>query len=82
MVLEPTTEEDIEADLAETEPGRVVTTAKVEQYRLIVQAKHRSGDAWSVAGVKGLLEHGTNRPFAASRLADLRNRYLQVTPLV
>lgn len=79
VVLEPATEEDIEADLAETEPGRVVTTAKIEQYRLIVQAKLRSGDAWSVAGVKGLLEHGTNRPSAASRLADPRNRYLLVT---
>jgi hypothetical protein len=79
VVLEPATEEDIEADLAETEPGRVVTTAKVEQYRLIVQAKLRSGDAWTVAGLKGLLEHGTNRPSAASRLADQRNRYLLVT---
>ncbi len=79
VVLEPATEEDIEADLAETEPGRVVTTAKIEQYRLIVQAKLRSGDAWSVAGVKGLLEHGTNRLSAASRLADPRNRYLLVT---
>src|SRR3990167_1554367 len=79
VVLEPASEEDIEADLAETEPGRVVTTAKVDQYRLIVQAKLRSGDAWSVAGGKGLLEHGTNRPSAASRLADPRNRYLLVT---
>lgn len=79
VVLEPATEEDIEADLAETEPGRVVTTAKVDQYRLIVQAKHRSGDAWSVAGVKRLLEHGTNRPSAASRLADPQSRYLLVT---
>ncbi|MHC3435930.1 hypothetical protein [Delftia lacustris] len=79
VVLEPATEEDIEADLAETEPGRVVTTAKVEQYRLIVQAKLRSGDAWSVAGVKGLLDHGTNRLSAASRLVDPLNRYLLVT---
>lgn len=79
VVLEPTTEEDIEADLAETEPGRVVTTAMVEHYRLIVQAKLRSGDAWSVAGVKGLLEHGTIRPSAASRLVDPKNRYLLVT---
>lgn len=79
VVLEPVTEEDIEADLAETEPGRVVTSAEFEHYRLIVQAKLRSGDAWTVAGVRGLLEHGTNRPSAASRLADPRNRYLLVT---
>lgn len=79
VVLEPASEEDLEADLAETEPGRVVTTANVEQYRLIVQAKLRSGDAWSVAGVKGLLEHGTNRTSAASRLADPQSRYLLVT---
>lgn len=79
VVLEPATEEDIEADLAETEPGRVVTTANVKQYRLIVPAKNRSGDAWAVAGVKGLLQHGTNRPSAASRLVDPLNRYLLVT---
>lgn len=79
VVLEPATEEDIEADLAEAEPGRVVTTAKVEQYHLIVQAKFRSGDAWSVSGMKELLEHGTNRPSAASRLTDPQNRYLLVT---
>lgn len=29
LVLEPATEEGIEADLAETEPGRVITTAKM-----------------------------------------------------
>lgn len=79
VVLEPASEEDIEADLAETEPGRVVTTATVDEYRLIVQAKLRNGDAWSVAGVKGLLEHGSNRPSAASRLVDPQNRYLLVT---
>ena len=79
VVLEPASEEDIEADLAETEPGRVVTTATVEEYRLIVQAKLRNGDAWSVAGVKGLLEHGSKRPSAASRLVDPQNRYLLVT---
>lgn len=79
VTLEPATEEDIEADLEAAKPGGVVTIAEVEQYRLIVQAKLRSGDAWSVAGVKRLLEHGTNRPSAASRLGDLRNRYLLVT---
>ncbi|MBC9114606.1 hypothetical protein [Stenotrophomonas maltophilia] len=79
VVLEPATEEDIEADMEEAQPGSVVTTAEVEHYRLIVQAKLRSGDAWSVAGVKRLLEHGKSRPSAASRLGDLRNRYLLVT---
>lgn len=79
VILEPATEEDLEADLEEAQPGGVVTTAEVEHYRLIVQAKLRSGDAWSVAGVKRLLEHGKNRPSAASRLAEPRNRYLLVT---
>ena len=79
VTLEPASEEDIEADLAEAEPGRVVTTATVDDYRLIVQAKLRNGDAWSIAGVKGLLEHGSKRPSAASRLMDLQNRYLLVT---
>lgn len=79
LVLEPASEEDIEADLAETEPGRVVTTVKLDGYRLIVQAKLRSGDAWTVAGLKALLEHGVARPSAATRLVDAKNRYLLVT---
>lgn len=33
--LEPATEEDIEADLTETEPGRLATNVAVDGYRLV-----------------------------------------------
>lgn len=79
LVLEPASEEDIEADLAENEPGRLTSTAALDGYRLIVQAKLRGGDAWTVAGVKALLEHGDSRPSAAKRLKEDKSRYLLVT---
>jgi hypothetical protein len=79
LVLEPATEEDIEADLTEFEPGRITSTAALDGYRLIVQAKLRTGDAWSVKAVKALLEHGEARASAAKRLEDPRARYLLVT---
>jgi hypothetical protein len=49
LVLEPASEEDIEADLAENELGRLTSTAALNGYRLVVQAKLRSGDAWMVS---------------------------------
>src|SRR5690606_33913390 len=64
---------------AETEPGRLTSTAHLDGYRLIVQAKLRSGDAWTVAGFKALLQHGEARPSAANRLEDPKARYLLVT---
>jgi hypothetical protein len=79
LVLEPASEEDIEADLGENEPGRLTSTAAVDGYRLIVQAKLRGGDAWTVPRVKALLEHGAARPSAAKRLKDEKSRYLLVT---
>jgi hypothetical protein len=78
LVLEPALEEDVEANLGENEPGRLTSSAALDGYRLIVQAKLRSGDAWTVAGVKALLKHGDARPSAAKRLEDERTRYLLV----
>lgn len=79
LVLEPASEEDIEANLDENEPGRLTSTATLDGYRLIVQAKLRGGDAWTVAGVKALLQHGNARPSAAKRLEEERVRYLLIT---
>lgn len=79
LVLEPASEEDIEGDLADNEPGRLTSIAMLDGYRLIVQAKLRGGDAWTVAGVKALLKHGDARPSAAKRLEDPKARYLLVT---
>lgn len=78
--LEPATEEDIEADLTETEPGRLATNVAADGYRLVVQAKLRSGNAWSVAGINALLKHGgARRLSAARRLAAPNLRYLLIT---
>lgn len=79
LVLEPASEEDIEADLEEYEPSRLTSTAVLDGYRLIVQAKLRGGDAWTAAGVKALLKHGETRPSAAKRLEDAKSRYLLIT---
>lgn len=78
--LEPSSEEDLEAELTDYEPGRVATSVMLDSYKLIVQAKLRSGDAWTVKGINRLLEHGsTTRPSAANRLAASNARYLLVT---
>lgn len=80
IVLEPASQEDLEADLAEYEPGSVTGTLAVGGYRLVVQAKLRSGDAWTVKGVLALLKHGSDRRQPAiERLADPQARYLLVT---
>lgn len=81
--LEPASEEDIEADLADDEAGPVVSKAGLaaagKPYRLVVQAKLRSGDPWSVSDVNRLLEHGERRMPVAARLKDSDIRYLLVT---
>jgi len=79
LILEPPSEEDIEADLAANEPSLLTSTAILNGYRLIVQAKLRGGDAWSVASVKALLKHGERRPSAVKRLEDSKARYLLIT---
>src|ERR1700722_2470411 len=58
LILEPASQEDLEGDLEEFEPGRVTSAVPMSDYRLVVQAKLRTGDAWTVDGIKALLEHG------------------------
>ncbi|ANI34669.1 hypothetical protein AA098_14735 [Pseudomonas sp. JY-Q] len=78
--LEPASEEDIEAQLLDDEPGRVSTLAGMDDYTLVVQAKLRSGDAWTMKGVSRLLNHGSpTRPSAAARLSNPKIRYLLIT---
>lgn len=78
--LEPGTEEDIEAQLADEEPGRVATRVELPNYTLVVQAKLRGGDAWTVNGFNRLLKHGSEtRLSAAQRLTSSSTRYLLVT---
>ncbi|WP_429227312.1 hypothetical protein [Inquilinus ginsengisoli] len=80
MVLEPATQEDLEATLAYSEPGRLVNRVSMTSYTLIVQAKRRSGDAWTPTTLKTLLTHGgEKRVSAADRLKKANCRYLLVT---
>lgn len=80
LVLEPASQEDIEADLQDHEPSRVISEISTQGYKLVVQAKLRGGDAWTVRGIKSLLQHGSeNRVSAAKRLASPAVRYLLVT---
>lgn len=80
LVLEPSSEEDIEANLQEFEPSHVTGNAQLGSYQLVVQVKLRTGDAWTASGIKALLEHGSDtRASAATRLANSGVRYLLVT---
>lgn len=79
MFLEPASQEDLEAELEEFEPGIVTGDATLTSYRLVVQAKLRTGDAWTVANIQELLRHGKRRTSARDRLRDLSVRYLLVT---
>lgn len=84
-VLEPISQEDLEAELQgtveEDEPGSVITTSQIGGYRLIVQAKLRTGDAWTASGLRGLLTHGGKVRKSAAELLqqDPSARYLLVT---
>lgn len=80
VTLEPVSQEDLEADLEEFEPGRATTVVSTGGYRLVVQAKLRTTDIWGVSGIKNLLEHGSEeRDSAAARLKDPKVRYLLIT---
>ena len=80
IVLEPNSQEDLEAELEENEPGRSVSMLDLGSYTMIVQSKLRTGNAWTVSGINGLLNHGSeNRPSAFSRLSKRDVRYLLVT---
>ncbi|KQT04581.1 hypothetical protein ASG42_23310 [Rhizobium sp. Leaf391] len=80
LILEPASQEDLEVELKDAEPGRLTSKTDLDGYTLVVQAKRRTGDAWTVAGIKSLLKHGSeNRPSAATRLKNPSIRYLLVT---
>ena len=80
MTLEPASEEDLEADVADSQPGRVVSSIHLEGYTLIVQAKRKTTDNWTPTTLKTLLDHGSDtRISAAERLKVAKNRYLLVT---
>ena len=79
--IEPATQEDLETDVDNDDaPGRLTSGAVLESHRLVVQAKLRSGDAWTESGLRKLLEHGgPRRRSAVDRLQNCEARYLLVT---
>jgi len=80
LVLEPASQEDLEATLSDAEPGRLVSHVPMTGYTLIVQAKRRGGDAWTPTTLKSLLKHGSDtRISATERLKNVGARYLLVT---
>lgn len=80
LELEPASQEDLEAELADTVPSRLVSRVPMKGYTLIVQAKRRGGDAWTPSTLRTLLKHGSdNRKSAAERLKNPDARYLLVT---
>lgn len=80
LTLEPASQEDLEATVADTEPGCVVSRASIDDYTLTVQAKRHGGDAWTPTKLKALLKHGSDtRISAAERLKTASARYLLVT---
>lgn len=80
LILEPVSQEDVEAQLAEHETGPVISKVALDGYRLLVQAKLRNGDAWTAKGLATLLAHGgKKRKSAVEHLADTNTRYLLVT---
>lgn len=81
--LEPCSEEDLEAQLADDEPGHAATRVGLDNYILVVQVKLRGGDAWTISGINKLLKHGSpTRQSAAQRLSDPKIRYVLVTSAV
>jgi hypothetical protein len=79
LILEPATQEDLETELEEFEPGVATGSAPVASYKLVVQAKLRAGDAWTVANINALLRHGKRRTSVRERLKDPSVHYLLVT---
>ena len=80
LVLEPATQEDIEGSLEEFEPGSVTGEVRLRQSKLVVQAKLRSGNAWTIKTLQTLLEYGgKKRVPATERLKDPQVHYLLVT---
>ena len=79
--LEPESNEDIEATICdEHAPNGTVALEHLDGYTLVVQAKLRTGDAWTEKGLRKLLGHsGRNRRSAVQRLSSSGVRYLLVT---
>lgn len=80
IVLEPANEEDLQADIDDSGPGRVEPSTNLANgQKLVVQVKYTSGDPWSLTKFQALLKHGKRRKTAAQHLDDTSVHYLLVT---
>ncbi len=80
ITLEPANEEDLEADLEPTTPGRVQPSANVAKgYKIVVQVKLRNSGPWTIEAFNSLLKHGTTREPARHHLEHPDTRYLMIT---
>jgi hypothetical protein len=79
IVLEPASQEDLEAELSEHEPGALAANVELASVRLVLQAKLRNTGPWKVGEFVTLLKHGTRRVSAAQRLKDKHIFYLLAT---
>lgn len=78
IVLEPISEEDLEADIQD-EPGALAQTMPLRTRQLVVQCKLRSTGPWKIKDIATLLAHGTKRKSAKDRLKNPNVNYLLVT---
>lgn len=78
IVLEPISEEDLEADIKD-EPGALAQNMPLKTRQLVVQCKLRSTGPWKIKDIATLLAHGTRRKSAKERLKDPNINYLLVT---
>ncbi|WP_448044363.1 nSTAND3 domain-containing NTPase [Bradyrhizobium liaoningense] len=78
VVLEPASDEDLEADIADA-PGALLEMIAIDNYRLVLQCKLRSTGPWKHGDLTRLLAHGKERKSARERLAEPDVRYLLVT---
>jgi len=76
LQLEPTTQEDLEAEL---QAPRVSSSTVVDGERLVVQAKLRRAGQWTPALLRDLVKHGKKRPSALKLLEDTKVRYVLFT---
>lgn len=78
IVLEPASEEDLEADVGDG-PSALSESAALDGYRLVLQCKLRNTGPWKHEDLSRLLAHGERRQSARERLTDPGVRYLLVT---
>lgn len=80
VVLEPCSQEDLEAELHPSDPGVAATDVPAGERTLVIQAKSRGNDPWDWRALLRLLKHGSERRVSAKdRLKDSKIHYLLVT---